>query len=208
MTIQRLNIGDADELISIMTSHDKLENTLKKYHYSSDENDIDVYLKKNINKLLLDESNAFYGYLSDDGSIKAFVFFRYWFDEEENEKCWSWIVTVRNKDQTQTYSYGQKFFSDECIQLIKHGIRIAEESGATCGYTLTINSTDWTPLIQCVKPEHCILNSQRYEASIFESIPENQYTSFQKIKENMYPVKFSTPQLVYKYKLKDKRELV
>lgn len=208
MTIERLNIGDADDLVSIIASHDKIQNTFKKQHYNSDENDIDVYFRKNINKLLLDKSNAFFGYLSDDGSIKAFVFFTYWFDEEESEKCWSWKITVKNRDQTQTYSYGQKFFSDECIQLINHGIRTAEESGATSGYTITINSTDWTPLIQCVKPEHCILNGERYEASIFESIPENQYSSFQKIKENVHGLKFSTPQLVYKYKIKDKRESV
>lgn len=208
MIIKRLTPDDAGAVVSMFLKHKKYQNMPKaaslawiEDHDTSGLTLLDRTMMRVIPEDMKNPNCYWFGSVSDDQIITAVVKFKYWMDEDINEKCWTMSLTIKNPDCDHTYSYGQSKTPDDIIALTNHGITIAEEQGMRIGYSLLPcdKTTNWIKASQSIPEEYqdvYLLNPKRYKSEIVERIPAGQSSTVPKYRANVYSLRFSIAQMI------------
>jgi len=210
MIIKRLTSDDSEAVVSIFLKHRKFQNMPKAATLSwigdLDTSGLSLFDRTMMRLIPEDMRNSncyWFGSISNDGILTAATKFKYWLDEDINEKCWTMGLTVKNIDYNHSYSYEQTKTPDDIIALTNHGITKAEEQGMRIGYSVLPcdKVSNWIKASQAIPEKYWdvyLPNPKRYNSEIVERIPAGGYSTVEKYRANVHLMRFSIAQMINK----------
>lgn len=202
MPIRRMtDVADIESMMNIVRQHNKFQGLSKESIFVDIGNPKWTY--DNIFKTMLENTinlDFYYhfGNFSDSGELLSFITFRFWTDTDINQECWTANSMFKNKNTPSTYSYGQKYFPDEIVDVHNHGVAYAESMGIKIGYTLSPSAIPghWNRIISVPGILH---GPDRYHSELVEEIKGGTRSAHEKYRTHVARVPFSTNQQIYRY---------
>lgn len=210
MPIRRMrDASDVETMMDIVKQHDKIQGIPKSAVYM-DINDpmynYDNLISQYMIKTISDEENYYLGNFSDSNELLCFMRFNIWTDPDIDKKSWTWGSIFRNKNVALSYSYNQKYYPDEIINLHNHAVSIVENQDITIGYSVLYNAipdnriklADITATND--SGESVLLcDNNRYTSELVEKISGGTNSQFFKYYWNVSRARISINHCIYRY---------
>lgn len=153
MSIRRITAEYSEDVLAIMQSFGKIQNLPKgslmaSIHDPHRNSGVSLYDRIIAEAVPIDmarEDSYWFGNFSDDDELIAIIKFKFWLDPDTNQYCWTMRNQFRKVDTDYEFSYRYAIFPDEIIDLVNHGVSLAESRGMVTGYSILQNA---------VPPEH------------------------------------------------------
>lgn len=206
MTIRRITSEYSSDVLSIIHSTDNFQNLPKEalmasIHDPDKDSEVSLF-DRFVSKAVpsdMDRQNAYwFGNFSDEDELVALIKFDFWLDPDTQKYCWTLKPPHQKIHTDYNFSYTYELVPDEIIDLVNHGVDLAESRGMITGYSILQNAVSnkdhpnyLSQIVDCVNPKSIRICYDRYLHEEVEVIKGGEFSTSEKFRLNVNTVRFS-----------------